>query len=284
MINIGQYNTLKVNRLVEPGAYLEDGKEGILLPRRFVPKGTKPGDELTVFVYHDSEGRIIATTQKPKGILGDIVLLRCVSTTPQGAFLDWGLMKDIFVARSQQVNRMYPNGDYLVKIYLDEMTGRIAASEKIDFFLSNEELTVKEMEVVNLTVYRRSDIGYVMIINNKHTGLLHLNEVFRQLEVGDQLKGFIKKINPENNNIDIVLGKPGYDRVEDESTKILRLLQQNKGFLPYHDKSDPEKIYEVFGMSKKTFKMTVGALYKQRKITIGEEGIKLIRQDASHLP
>jgi predicted RNA-binding protein (virulence factor B family) len=275
MIKVGEYNTLKVDRLVEPGAYLDDGKDGLLLPRRFVPKGTQPGDALTVFVYHDSEGRIIATTQKPKGIAGDIVLLRCVSTTPQGAFLDWGLMKDIFVARSQQINRMYPSGDYLVKIYIDEKTGRIAASEKIDFFLSNEELTVKEMDVVNLTVYRQSDLGYVMIINNRHTGLLHNNEVFRRLETGDTLKGFIKKIYPENNNIDVVLGKPGYERVEDESEKILRLLHKNKGFLPYHDKTDPETIYEVFGMSKKTFKMTVGALYKQRKIVFTEGGIKL---------
>ena len=275
MVNIGQYNTLKVSRLVEPGAYMDDGKEGILLPRRFVPKGTKPGDELSVFVYHDSEGRIIATTQKPRGILGDIVLLRCVSATPQGAFLDWGLMKDIFVARSQQVNRMYPGGDYLVKIYLDEKTGRIAATEKIDFFLSNEELTVKEMDVVDLTVYRKSDLGYVMIINNRHTGLLHNNEVFRRLETGDAMKGFIKKIYPENNNIDLVPGKPGYERVEEEAQKILRLLQQNKGFLPYHDKSEPEKIYEVFGMSKKTFKMTTGALYKQRKIVFADGGIKL---------
>lgn len=275
MVNIGQYNTLKVSRLVEPGAYMDDGKEGILLPRRFVPKGTKPGDELSVFVYHDSEGRIIATTQKPKGILGDIVLLRCVSATPQGAFLDWGLMKDIFVARSQQVNRMYPSGDYLVKIYLDEKTGRIAATEKIDFFLSNEELTVKEMDVVDLTVYRKSDLGYVMIINNRHTGLLHNSEVFRRLETGDTMKGFIKKIFPENNNIDVVLGKPGYERVEDEATKILRLLQQHQGFLPYHDKSDPETIYEVFGMSKKTFKMVTGTLYKQRKIVFTDGGIKL---------
>ena len=274
-IQIGEYNTLKADRLVEPGAYLDDGKDGILLPRRFVPKGTKPGDELTVFVYHDSEGRIIATTQKPKGILGDIVLLRCVSSTPQGAFLDWGLMKDIFVPRSQQVNRMYPNGDYLVKIYLDEQTGRIAASEKIDFFLSNEALTVKEMEVVDLVVYRKSDLGYVMIINNRHTGLLHFNEVFRRLETGDKLKGFIKKINPENNNIDVVLGKPGYERVEDETEKIIRLLKQNKGFLPYHDKSDPEAIYDFFGMSKKTFKMTTGALYKQRRIIFTDNGIKL---------
>lgn len=275
MIHIGEYNTLTVSRLVEIGAYVDDGKEGILLPKRFVPRGTKAGDVLTVFLYHDSEGRIIATTQKPKGILGDIVLLSCVSTTPQGAFLDWGLMKDIFVPRAKQLNRMLPNGDYLVKIYLDEQTGRIAATEKVDYFLSNDNLTVKEMEVVDLTVQRRTDLGYVMIINNQHTGLLHLNEVFRQMETGDKMKGFIKKIYPETNNIDLVVGKPGYERVEDELQKVMRLLKENKGFLPYHDKSDPDAIYDFFGMSKKTFKMATGALYKQRKIVFTEEGIKL---------
>jgi uncharacterized protein len=277
MIKIGEYNTLKVDRLTDPGAYLNDGKDGILVPRRFVPQGTKPGDELTVFIYHDGEGRIIATTQKPKGIVDDIVLLRCVSTTPQGAFLDWGLMKDIFVPRAKQLNRMLPQGDYLVKIYLDEKTGRVAATEKIDYFLSNEDLTVKEMEVVDLTVQRKTDLGYVMIINNRHTGLLHFNEVFRNMEVGDTMKGFIKKIDAENNNnIDVVIGKPGYERVEDEAGKILRLLKQHKGFLPYHDKSEPDVIYGFFGMSKKTFKMTTGALYKQRKIAFVDGGIKLL--------
>jgi uncharacterized protein len=277
MIKIGEYNTLKVDRLTDPGAYLNDGKDGILVPRRFVPQGTKPGDELTVFIYHDGEGRIIATTQKPKGIVGDIVLLRCVSTTPQGAFLDWGLMKDIFVPRAKQLNRMLPQGDYLVKIYLDEKTGRVAATEKIDYFLSNEDLTVKEMEVVDLTVQRKTDLGYVMIINNRHTGLLHFNEVFRNMEVGDTMKGFLKKIDTENNNnIDVVIGKPGYERVEDEAGKILRLLKQHKGFLPYHDKSEPDAIYNFFGMSKKTFKMTTGALYKQRKIAFVDGGIKLL--------
>lgn len=276
MIRIGEYNTLTVCRVVDFGLYLDDGKEGILLPKRFMPKGIKIGDGLNVFLYHDSDGRIIATTQKPKGILDDIVLLRCVSTTPQGAFLDWGLMKDIFVPRAKQISHMLPNGDYLVKIYLDEQTGRIAATEKIDFFLSNEVLTVKEMEVVDLTVQRKTDLGYVMIINNLHTGLLHFNEVFRNLDIGDRMKGFIKKIYPENNNIDLVIGKPGYGRVEDESEKILRLLKQNKGFLPYHDKSDAELIYSFFGMSKKTFKMTTGALYKQRKIIFTDDGIKLL--------
>ena len=199
-----------------------------------------------------------------------------MSVTPQGAFLDWGLMKDIFVPKSQQLKKMIPKGSYLVKIVLDEQTGRIAATEKIDSFLSNEELTVKEMEEVNLTVYRRTDIGYVVIINNKHTGVLHHNEIYRNITSGDTFKGFIKKIYPKENKIDVVAGKSGYKKVEDETGKIIRLLHEHNGYLPYNDKSNPEDIYEFFGMSKKTFKMTIGNLYKQRKIRIEKTGIKSI--------
>lgn len=275
MIKVGEYNTLKVIREVDFGVYLEDGAEGILLPKRFVPVNTRVGDEITVFLYHDGEDRLIATTQKPKGILGDIVKLRAVTVTPQGAFLDNGLMKDLFVPKSKQQQGMIPNGEYLVKIYLDEQTGRLAATEKIEPYLSNEELTVKELETVDLLVYRRTDIGYVVIINNKHTGVLHHNEIYRNITPGDRFTGFIKKIYPDN-KIDVAAGKPGYQRVEDESEKIVRLLKENKGYLPYHDKSDPEDIYSFFGMSKKTFKMTTGNLYKQRKISFEKDGIKLV--------
>jgi len=257
------------------GVYLDDGAEGILLPRRFVPEGVKLGDALKVFLYHDGEDRLIATTQQPKGVLGDIVKLRCISTTPQGAFLDNGLMKDIFVPKSKQQRGMIPNGEYLVKIYLDEQTGRLAATEKIESFLSNDELTVKVLDEVDLTVYRRTDIGYVVIINNIHTGVLHHNEIYRDITAGDRFKGFIKKIYPDN-KIDVVAGKPGYQRVEDEAQKILRLLQENNGYLPYYDKSDPEEIYSFFGMSKKTFKMTVGNLYRQKKISLEKTGIRLV--------
>jgi uncharacterized protein len=281
MIKVGEYNNLKVIREVDFGLYLDDGAEGILLPKRFVPKGAAIGDEVNVFLYHDGEDRLIATTQKPKGILGDIVKLRTISVTEHGAFLDNGLMKDLFVPKSKQQQVMIPNGEYLVKIYLDEQTGRLAATEKIEPFLSNEELTVKELEVVDLIVYRRTDIGYVCIINNKHTGVLHHNEIYRNITAGDQFTGFIKKIYPEDKasdlryRIDVSAGKPGYNRVEDETEKIIRLLKENDGFLPYHDKSDPEEIYSFFGMSKKTFKMTTGNLYKQRKLSFEKDGIRL---------
>ena len=275
MIKIGEYNLMKVMKQLAFGVYMDDGKDGILLPKRFVPAGVKIGDEFKVFLYHDGEGRVIATTQEPKGILGDIVKLRVVSTTPQGAFLDFGLMKDLFVPKSQQLGKMMPHGDYLVKIYLDEQTGRLAATEKFDHLLSNENLTVKEKDIVDLIVYRRTDIGYAMIINNIHTGVLHFNEVYRNIQIGDKFKGFIKQILPEN-KIDVAAGKPGYGRVEDETEKIIRLLHENNGYLPYHDKSSPEEIYSFFAMSKKTFKMTTGNLYKQKKIVFTENGIKAV--------
>ncbi len=282
MIKVGEYNILNVVREVDFGLYLDDGAEGILLPRRFVPAETKIGDAVKVFLYHDGEERLIATTQQPKGILGDIVKLRAVTVTPQGAFLDNGLMKDLFVPKSKQQQGMIPNGEYLVKIYLDEQTGRLAATEKIESFLSNEELTVKELDVADLVVYRRTDIGYVVIINNKHTGVLHHNEIYRNITSGDRFTGFIKKIYPEDKSgaerwrIDVAAGKPGYNRVEDESEKIIRLLKEHDGYLPYHDKTAPDEIYSFFGMSKKTFKMTTGNLYKQRKISFEKTGIKLV--------
>lgn len=280
MIRVGEYNTLKVKKELEFGLILDDGKDGILLPKRFVPRGARIGDELNVFLYHDGEDRLIATTQHPLGTLGQIVKLRVVSVTPHGAFLDWGLMKDLFVPKSKQLSGMRLGGDYMVRIYLDEQTGRLAATEKIEPSLSNEELTVKEKDTVDLTVLRRTDIGYVVIINNRHTGVLHFNEIFRDIAVGDKFQGFIKKITPAENSpsgetqIDVVAGKPGYERTEDAGDKILRLLKENKGHLPYHDKSDPEIIYSTFGMSKKTFKMTIGRLYKEKKILITETGIE----------
>jgi len=276
MIKVGEYNNLKVLRAVDFGLYLDDGKEGVLLPTRFVPKDLKPGDTISVFIYHDGDERLIATTQKPKAILGEIAKMAVVSTTPQGAFLVWGLMKDLFVPKSAQLQPMLPKGEYIVKVVLDEQTGRLAATEKIEPFLTNQSLTVKELEEVHLLVYRRTDIGYVVIINHKHTGVLHQNEIYRAITAGDQFRGFIKKIYPDGEKIDVSIGKPGYQRVEDETEKILRLLKENDGFLPYHDKSDPEEIYHFFSMSKKTFKMTTGNLYKQKKISFGYDGIRLI--------
>ncbi len=275
MVKMGEYNVLKVIKEKSMGVFLDDGDVGILLPKRFVPANTKIGDELKVFLYHDSEDRPIATTQKPLGVLSDIVKLKAVNVTHQGAFLDWGLMKDLFIPKSKIIGFMIPSGEYLVKIVMDEQTGRLAATQKLEPFLSNENLTVKVKDEVDLIVYRQTDIGYEVIINNIHKGMLHNNEIYRTITIGDRFKGFIKNILPEN-KIDVAAGKPGYNRVEDESGKILRLLKENDGYLPYHDKSLPEDIYSFFGMSKKTFKMTTGNLYKQHKISFTKTGIQLI--------
>lgn len=277
MIKMGEYNFLKVIKEKPMGVFLDDGAEGILLPKRYVPGGTKTGDELKVFLYYDSEDRPIATTQSPYGVLGDIVKLKVVDVTPQGAFLDWGLMKDLFIPKSKMKTYMVRNGEYLVKIVMDEKTGRLSATEKLEPYLSNENLTIKEKEIVDLTVYRKTDIGYEVIINNMHKGILHNNEIYRNITIGDKFKGFIKNILPEN-KIDVAAGKPGYSRVEDEAEKILRLLNENNGYLPFHDKSSPEDIYSFFGMSKKTFKMTTGNLYKQHKISFTKTGIQLTKE------
>lgn len=280
MIKVGDYNNLKISREVDFGVYLDDGSEGILLPKRFLPTDAKTGDTVNVFIYHDSEDRLIATTQKPKGKAGDIIRLKVISVTPQGAFLDNGLMKDLFVPKSQQVLQMYPDEEYLVKIYIDERTGRMAGTEKIEPFLSNEQLSVKEMDMVDITIYRPTEIGYVVVINHLHTGILHFNEVYRDIRVGDSFKGFVKKIYPDH-KIDVVIGRPGYQRVEDELDKIMMLLDRNNGYLPYNDKSAPNEIYSFFGMSKKAFKMSIGSLYKQRKIVFTKTGIKRSEDDTS---
>jgi len=277
MVRMGEYNLLKVSKVKDMGVFMDDGAEGILMPKRFVPANTRIGDQINVFLYHDGEGRPIATTQKPFGVLGDIVKLRAVDVTPQGAFLDWGLMKDLFIPKSGMISFMRPMGEYLVKIVMDEQTGRVAATEKLERYLSNDLLTVIENEEVDILVYRQTEIGYEVIINNKHKGILHANEIFRPIEIGDRFRGFIKNVLHEN-KLDVIAGKQGYQRVEDEAEKILRLLGENDGYLPYHDKSSPEEIYEFFKISKKTFKMTTGNLYKQHKILFTKTGIQLVEK------
>jgi predicted RNA-binding protein (virulence factor B family) len=275
-INVGQFNLMRVDRRVDFGFYMDDGAEGILLPKRFVPSGLQVGDTISVFVYHDSDNRLIATTQEPLAVVGDIAALKAVEVTSQGAFLDWGLMKDLFVPVSQQLSTMRLGGKYLVKLYIDAQTGRVAATEKIDKQISNDQLTVKEGEKVKIQVYRESEIGYVVIVNQIHQGLVYKNEVFTHLHIGQFIdEAFVKKIR-EDNKLDIGLGKQGGEKLADDNQKIISLLKSHKGFLPYHDKSAPDDIYAFFGMSKKAFKMNVGMLYKLKLITIEEDGIHLV--------
>lgn len=270
----GIYHKLKVVKHVDFGIYLDGGDIEILMPTRFVPAGVQDGDEIEVFIYHDNEGRLIATNQKPNGIVGQVAVMQVKDKNKQGAFLDWGLMKDLFLPLSQQKSAIRVGGKYLVYIYLDEMTGRVAATEHISRYLDNDELTVKEGDEIDILIWRETDLGYAVIINNRHEGLLHYNDVFKELEPGDREKGYVKAIY-EGNKITVSLGKKGYQRIEGETDKILRLLDENNGYLPYHDKSDPEEIYEFFGMSKKAFKLAAGSLYKQRKISLTKTGIKL---------
>jgi predicted RNA-binding protein (virulence factor B family) len=270
----GHWNKLKVVKQVEFGLYLDGGEAGeILLPKRFAPQHAMPGEVLDVFIYHDSENRLIATTQTPKGVVGDIVALQCVSITDQGAFLDWGLMKDLFVPLSQQISRMVKGGRYLVGIYLDEQTGRTAATERFERMLSESPEGLKELQKVSLTIWRQSDLGYVVIINNRYTGMLYFSDVYRDYDPGDTLQGFIKTIR-EDGKIDVAPGEQGYARVEGATEKVLRLLDENNGYLPYNDKSDPDEVHDFFGMSKKTFKMTTGALYKAGTIEFTKTGIR----------
>jgi predicted RNA-binding protein (virulence factor B family) len=274
-IKVGQFNTLEVLRLKEAGAYLDDGNDGILLPKRYVPKGIKAGDILNVFVYHDSEDRLIATTEQPKALLGEIAQLQVAGLSQFGAFMDWGLPKDLFVPRSAMRSPFRQGGYYLIYITSDPKSGRLMGTEYFDNVLNNENLSIREKDKVKLTVYRETDIGYVMIINHRHTGILHFNEVYKPLTIGDTTEGYIVKIRPDH-TIDLRLGKPGFERTDTESEKILSLLHKKDGFLPYHDKSDPQEIYKVFGMSKKAFKMAIGKLYKERKIIIEPQGIKVL--------
>ena len=280
MVQVGKWQTLRVVKEVDFGCYLDGEPDEILLPKRYVPAGLQPGDDVRVFIYHDNEKRLIATTDSPLGVVGDIVMLEVTTTTEYGAFLKWGIMKDLFVPIALQERRMKPGDRRFVWIFIDEMTGRVAASEKIDKHISNYELTVKVNDPVDLLIYQQTELGYKAIINNVHMGLLHASDVFRELHPGDKLKGFVKHIRPDH-KIDLAAGTRGYAKVTDDEALILNKLKDNNNYLPYNDKSAPEEIYEAFGMSKKTFKMILGSLYKQRRIEFAKTGIQLCETDSS---
>lgn len=271
MAAIGKKQVLKVIRFEPEGVYLDDANNEILLPRKQVPAGLRNDDSVEVFVYNDGDGAVVATTMEPLGVLDDIVALEVVSVTPNGAYLNLGIPKDVFLHKSQIRNSADPGQVKVVRLILD-YDGRLAASELIESWLDNSELTVAEKDLVDLTVIKETDLGYNVAVNNKHIGLLHFSDVFRHVKPGDRFPGHIKRILPEN-KLDIAEGKHGYQRVEDELDKIIRLLDENEGFLPFHDKSEAEDIYAYFAMSKKTFKKAVGALYKQRIIRLSDEGI-----------
>ena len=276
MLQIGNYNTLRVVKLVSFGVYL-DGGEGkeILLPTRYVPKGVKVDDEIQVFIYHDNEGRLIATTLRPKAVVGEFAFMRVKSVNDTGAFLDWGLMKDLLVPFKEQKMTMREGKWYLVYVHLDHLTGRIVASARIEKFLGNVPPVYQLNQEVDLLVADDTEIGYKVIVDNLHWGMIYHNQVFQRLERGEHLKGYVKEVR-EDDKLDISLQPLGYQKIDGISQRILNALQMKEGFLPVHDKSDPEEIYSLFRCSKKAFKQAIGSLYKQRLITIEEEGIRLL--------
>ena len=273
----GKYHTLRVVKEVDFGFYLDGGESGeILLPTRFVPEeGLEPDDDIEVFIYHDGESRLIATTQTPLAVVGDIKALRCVSTTPQGAFLEWGIMKDVFLPLSQQVSRVFEGEKYLVQLYIDAQTGRVAATERFTNALEEYDGSLKEGQPVMLTIWAMTDLGFRVIVDNKFTGLLYRSDVFTTLEAGDVLPGYVRTIRPDG-KLDVALGKRGHNRVKDSTEVLLEALEDANGYLPYNDKTSPEVIAEVFGMSKKVFKMAAGSLYKQRIIEFTQTGMKKV--------
>jgi len=276
MIEIGKYNTLEVLRETSIGLYLGDEEgQDVLLPGLYVPENTAVGDKIEVFIYRDSEDRIIATTLTPKVTLHQFALLTARMVDGNGAFLEWGLNKDLLVPYSQQQQKMRPGHSYLVYMYLDELTQRLVASAKLMKFLDNTELSVSHGQEVDLLVWNATDLGVQVIINQKHIGLIYHNELFTALKAGDTLKGYIKKIR-EDNKIDVALQRPGYQKVEPNAEKILEELRAAGGFLPLTDKSAPEDIKRRLEMSKKTFKKALGALYKQRLVRLKRDGVYLV--------
>ena len=276
MVEIGKYNTLKIVKDLDFGVYLDggDGME-ILLPARYVPKNVKPGDEVEVFIYHDNEGRLIATTAKPLAQAGEFQFMEVKSVNNTGAFLEWGLMKDLLVPFKEQKMPMREGKWYLVYVHVDHITGRIVASARIDKYLDNVIPNYSFNQEVDLLVAEDTEIGYKVIINNTHWGLVYHNEVFQRLEKGEHLKGYIKEVR-EDEKIDVSLTPLGYQKVEDIAKTILDSLKAQGGYAAVHDKSEPELIYSLFRCSKKAFKQAIGALYKQKIIYIEPEGIRLI--------
>lgn len=276
MIIIGHYNSLRVDRILEQGAYLEDQDgNSVLLPKRYLGANLKIDDEITVYVYNDSEDRPVATTEKPFIELNDFAMLKAIGNTKYGTFMDWGLAKDLLIPFREQNKEMREGYYYLIYLYLDEETNRLVGSNKITKYLKNIKPELKEGDEVDLIIWNKTDLGVKVIVNGIHQGLLYNNEIFNELKMGDRTKGFVKLIR-EDNKLDISLQKQGYSNIEPNAKKILEKLESNRGFLALNDKSEPNLISAALGMSKSTFKKSLGALYKARKISIDKDGIRLV--------
>ena len=276
MANIGQRNLLPILRSAPPGYYLDGGTHGeILLPGRYIPKGVIPGGIMDVFVYRDSEDRLVATTETPHAMVGQFALLRVVSVNPRiGVFLDWGLEKDLLLPIREQTRPLNAGDWIVVRVALDEKTDRIVASSRLNRYLNLEPPTYTEGQAVNLLVIDESPLGFNVIVENAHRGLLYHSDLAGPLTAGQPLEGFVRVVRPDG-KIDVALDRAGYRRIGPLTEQIMDALKENGGRLPYHDNSAPEDIRAVFGVSKKAFKQAIGALYRDRLILISPDGIQI---------
>ena len=275
MLQIGVYHTLKIDRETKVGLFLVNETDDVLLPNKYVPNDFTIGDDLTVFVYLDHEERPVATTLKPLITLNSFAVLKVNYINKFGAFLNWGMEKDLFVPFKEQARQMEKDKRYIVTMYLDKQTGRLAASSKINQFLDKEPLDVEVGQEVDLMVSHITEIGINVIINGKFRGLAYQNEVFETVSPGYKTKGYIKTIRPDG-KIDVSFQKQGFEAIDDSSQQVLEALKQNDGVLRLNDNSHPEEIKSILKMSKKTFKKAIGSLYKQKLIDINNEGIQLV--------
>lgn len=278
MVKLGDYNKMTIVRFVESGAYLDAG-EGleILMPRRYTTPEMHPGDEVEVFVYLDQANKPVATLETPVAKVGEFACLTVSWLNEYGAFLDWGLMKDLFVPFSEQRVAMKRGERYIVYIYVDELTGRIVGTSRIARHITEDSRTLKVHDEVDVLVYKRTELGYKAIILGPNCeGLLYRNELFRPLGYGDKLRAFVKGVRPDG-KVDLVLQEGGRRHVEDFSVTLLKTLRDRANhFVALNDKSEPDEIYDMFSVSKKTFKRAVGALYKERLIELTDDGIRLL--------
>jgi predicted RNA-binding protein (virulence factor B family) len=273
-ISVGRYNMLEVMREGDPGLYLGSEEEAVLLPWRYVPKGTKVGERLRVFVYTDSEDRPIATTLTPTAVVGEFAFLEVVAMTKHGAFLNWGLAKDLLAPFNELHDHVEVGRHYVFAIALDD-DGRVTASSKLRRHFDYDVDEIEEGDEVNLLVYGRNEVGALVVVDGRHAGIVYDNEAFRPLRYGDQLTGFIKLVRPDN-KLDIRLQRIGTDALDDAQRVVLEAARANGGFLALHDKSTPDEIRTQLALSKKAFKRALGALYKSRRIELRADGVKLL--------
>ena len=276
MLRAGRIQKLTVSRISDYGLYLADEEQNeVLLPNRYISLTDKPGDEKEVFLYHDSEDRLVATTETPLLRVGEAGYLRVVDKTAHGAFLDWGLYgKDLFLPNRNQQGGIIAGRSYIVYLYEDSVTGRCVATCKLKSFINNDIITVAPRQEVDLLVASESPIGYSVIINNRHWGMLYRNQLFRPIAVGDRTKGYVRKLT-EDNRIDVSLQQEGFAQVKDSAEVLLQLVRDNGGFLPLNDDSAPEEVNRLTQTSKKIFKRSLGMLLKRGAVTVDEQGIKI---------